>query len=205
MRIELQQVGKRYRRDWILRQISFDFVPGGRYAITGPNGAGKSTLLRVLSGHLSPSRGKVNFWDGSKAVRVEEVYKHLSYAAPYIELVEEFSLTEAIDFHRRFKPFQQNMTTDDAIGILDFGRARHAQIRDFSSGMKQRLKLALALLSQTPILLLDEPTTNLDAQGAEWYLGLVNQFAAQRLLVVASNVPDDYRFCDQQLHILDYK
>jgi ABC-type multidrug transport system ATPase subunit len=205
MKIELTKVGKRYGREWIIRQIDFTFQPGGRYAITGPNGVGKSTLLRMLSGHLTPSRGQIAFSLNQQPLRVDEVYRQLSYAAPYIELIEEFTLPEAVRFHQRFKPFLDGMDAAVLLDVLALPKARHTLIRDFSSGMKQRLKLALALLSDTALVLLDEPTTNLDAQGAEWYLGLVEQYTRHRVLIVASNVPSDYQFCNQHLSILDYK
>lgn len=205
MKIELTKVGKRYGREWIIRQIDFTFQPGGHYAITGPNGVGKSTLLRMLSGHLTPSRGQIAFSLNQQPLRVDEVYRQLSYAAPYIELIEEFTLPEAVRFHQRFKPFLDGMDAAVLLDVLALPKARHTLIRDFSSGMKQRLKLALALLSDTALVLLDEPTTNLDAQGAEWYLGLVEQYTRHRVLIVASNVPSDYQFCNQHLSILDYK
>ena len=78
-------------------------------------------------------------------------------------------------------------------------------IKYFSSGMKQRLKLALAFCSDTPMLMLDEPTSNLDKQGVEWYLGLVQQFAAGRLTIICSNQEHEYSFCTQHLDISDYK
>ncbi len=205
LRVELEQIAKRYRHEWVFEQVTLQLESGGRYAITGPNGSGKSTLMRILSGHLSPSRGAIRFFRGDRPLDGNEVYRELSYAAPYIELIEEFTLEEAIDFHRRFKPLREGLDTPALIGLLGFQRARAKQVRYFSSGMKQRLKLALAICSQTPLLLLDEPSTNLDEQGIAWYLDLVDRYAEGRLIVVASNVAVDYRFCDQTIDVLQYK
>lgn len=205
MRIELDKVGKRYRMEWILRGLSIHFEAGKRYAITGPNGSGKSTLLKILSGHLTPSRGKARFFLGQQAVDTASVYRHLSYAAPYIELIEELSLWEALQFHLRFKPLYNGMNAKDVLELLHFKKARNKSIRDFSSGMKQRLKLALAICSDTPLLLLDEPTTNLDKEGVAWYRQLIEDYSPGRLLIVASNVDVDFDFCEEKVDVLEYK
>ncbi len=205
MKISFQQVSKRYRYDWIFKGVDYRFEEGRSYAITGPNGSGKSTLLKIICGHLTPSKGKVEFLKNEKKVAPEEVYSEVSYAAPYIELIEEFTLLEALDFHQKFKPFRQGLGTPEALDLLAFSKAANKEIRHFSSGMKQRLKLLLALCSDTPVLLLDEPTTNLDRQGMDWYRQLVDRFAAGRLTVVASNVDIDFDFCEERLDILQYK
>lgn len=205
MKVELNQVGKRFRRDWVLRGVDLVIEPGSRIAITGPNGSGKSTLLKMICGHLTPSKGKVSFSVDGKKIELDQVYLQLAYAAPYIELIEEFTLQEALDFHRKFKPFQENLSTKDLIALLGFERSRTNEVRNFSSGMKQRLKLALAICSQAPFLLLDEPTTNLDAQGAAWYADLIDRFGGQRSIVVASNVEADYAFCTGKVDIREYK
>lgn len=205
VRIELEGVAKRYRLEWILRHIDLTLQPGRRYALTGPNGSGKSTLMKMLSGHLTPSRGHIRFFEDERPVDRDGIYQLLSYAAPYIELIEEFSLQESIDFHRRFKPLQPSLDTDALISLLGFKRARYKPVRAFSSGMKQRLKLALALCSATPLLLLDEPTTNLDTQGVQWYLDLIEQYGGNRTIVVASNVAVDYGFCEEKISVMEFK
>lgn len=205
MKIEATDVGKRYGREWILRGLTYQFETGRRYAVTGPNGAGKSTLLRLLSGYLTPSRGRLSFQEESKKIPVSEVYRSLAFAAPYIQLIEEFTLTEAVRFHARFKPFYEGLNPEEVIAVAALERARHQYIRDFSSGMKQRLKLALAGCSHTPLLLLDEPTTNLDTAGVDWYHRLLDRFAADRLVIIASNAAQDFHHCTERLDILQYK
>ncbi len=205
--IELDDVSKRYRQEWILRQVDLHLRPGGRYAITGPNGTGKSTLLRILSGHLSPSRGSRRYVFQQSPLPEGEVYRHLSYAAPYVDLIEEFTLREAIDFQLTFKPLRPPLRREDLFQRLGFDRAIDKQVRYFSSGMKQRLKLLLALAADTALVLLDEPTTNLDRQGIAWYHQLVRELVLphQRLIVVASNVADDFSFCTEQIDVTAFK
>jgi len=203
--ISLDNIGRRFNRDWIFRDVSYTFTLGESYAILGPNGSGKSTLLQVLNGSLSPSAGTINYTFENKVVSAEEIFKHLSLAAPYLELIEEFTLAEMIDFHFKFKACKAGLDKIAIIDLLGMDSSKNKPIRYFSSGMKQRLKLALAFCSDTPILMLDEPTSNLDAQGVEWYLGLVQQFALNRLTIVCSNQEHEYGFCRHRLNISDFK
>lgn len=205
MEVRLENLGKRYRHEWIFRGISQTLSQPHSVAITGPNGSGKSTLMRILAGHLSPSNGKITFSRQDQALDPDKVYQQVSFASPYMELIEEFRLEEAIRFHQQFKPFLNEMDLDKFLEILGLPVARGREIRYFSSGMKQRLKLLLAILSDTPLLLLDEPTTNLDRQGMQWYHKLIQQYGNNRLIIVASNIPEDFRFCTQEINIQDYK
>jgi ABC-type multidrug transport system ATPase subunit len=203
--ITLSQIGRRFNRDWIFRGIDYTFTGGETYAILGSNGSGKSTLLSVLNGSLGPSTGTISYFYGDKPVEVEQIFQHLSLAAPYLELIEEFSLSEMIDFHFKFKALKPGMDKAALIELLNLPGSANKLIRYFSSGMKQRLKLALAFCSDTSILMLDEPTSNLDSQGVEWYLSLVQQFAKDRLTIICSNQEHEYSFCRQRLNIADYK
>jgi len=205
MKITLQNLGRRFNRDWIFRDINYEFLPGSSYAVLGPNGSGKSTLLSVLNGSLGPSIGTISYTLADKPVEAEQVFNHLSLAAPYLELIEEFSLTEMIDFHFKFKTRKAGMDNAAMVELLAMQTSKNKLIRYFSSGMKQRLKLALAFCSDTAMLMLDEPTSNLDAQGVKWYLNLVEQFAAGRLTIICSNQEHEYSFCREQLNISDYK
>jgi len=205
MEIELREIAKRYRFEWIFKNINYHFQSQHRYAILGNNGTGKSTFLKILSGHLTPSKGKISFTQDGNILDIEQVYQEVAYAAPYIDLIEEFTLKEAIDFHQKFKPFQGGLDTEKMIEILGFQKSIDKEVKFFSSGMKQRLKLALTIGSKTEILLLDEPTTNLDQQGMEWYQQLLDKYANNRLLIIASNVEADYQRCDHFLNIMDFK
>jgi ABC-type multidrug transport system ATPase subunit len=205
MIITLQNIGRRFNRDWIFKGVDYTFTSGESYAILGPNGSGKSTLLQVLNGSLSPSAGKIEFVNDDKPVEIETVFTHLSLAAPYLELIEEFTMSEMIDFHFKFKSFKPGMDKAQLIDLLNLPKSANKLIKYFSSGMKQRLKLALAFCADTPLLMLDEPTSNLDTQGVDWYLNLVQQFAAGRLTIVCSNQEHEYGFCNHRLSIVDYK
>lgn len=205
IKISLEHVGRRFNREWIFRDINYEFESGSSYAILGANGAGKSTLLQVISGSLSSSEGTISYLNEENKLDPDNIFEHLSLAAPYLELIEEFSLTEHIDFHFRFKKYRAGMDRDGLIGLLGLKNAEFKAIKYFSSGMKQRVKLALAFCSDTGILLLDEPASNLDQQGLEWYLSLVGQFSSERLLIICSNQEQEYSFCRHQINVADYK
>jgi ABC-type multidrug transport system ATPase subunit len=205
MNITLQNIGRRFNLDWIFKGIDYTFNSGQAYAILGPNGSGKSTLLQVLNASLTPSVGTINFNFQDKPVEIDQVFTHLSLAAPYLELIEEFTLNEMVDFHFKFKQYKPGINKKELIGLLNLAKSENKLIRYFSSGMKQRLKLILAFCADTPMLMLDEPTSNLDNQGVDWYLNLVQQFAQDRLTIVCSNQEHEYGFCTHQLSISDYK
>lgn len=205
MTISLSEAGKRYNREWIFRRINYTFHSGNAYAITGANGSGKSTLLQVIAGALMPNEGKIEFNKDGNAVAPENMFRHVSLCAPYLDLVEEMTLLEFLDFHQQFKPLLPGMSSKDVIAILGLGAATDKQIRFFSSGMKQRVKLAQCLLSQSGIVLLDEPCTNLDEAGIQLYHQLVRDHAQERIVVVSSNDEVEYRFADKFLKLADFK
>jgi ABC-type multidrug transport system ATPase subunit len=205
MQISLSEAGKRFNRDWIFRKISYDFSSGNSYAITGPNGSGKSTLLQVNAGAMVTSEGQVSYKISGKKMDGEQVYKLLSIAAPYQELIEEMTLTEFLSFHGKFKPLLAGFTVARAIGEVNLSSAAKRQIRYFSSGMKQRAKLAQAFFSDVPCLLLDEPCTNLDVEGIALYHRLVEQYTRDRLVIVSSNDVQEYGFCTEEIRMEGYK
>lgn len=205
MRVVAEALSKRYRREWILKDMHFEMKPGELWAVVGPNGAGKSTLLHLLSGHLSPSKGALRFYQQEKQIDPGALYERVGMAAPYLELIEEFMLEEAIAFHARFKRLLPGLTVTDLPEIIQLPRSRRKEVRQFSSGMKQRLKLALAICFDTPLLLLDEPGTNLDREGIQWYHNLLETYQSDRLVVIASNQEEDLARCNKHLNIMDYK
>lgn len=187
MRVTLQQVSKSFGRETVIKDMDRVFESGSRTAILGPNGSGKSTLLQLIGGFSIPTKGTVTHELDGKVIEQEHVYRHISIAAPYMSLYEELSLREAIASHRRFKPLRGNLSLEEVARIALLEKHLDKPVRDFSSGMKQRLKLALAVLSDTALLLLDEPTSNLDSNGSGWFRELLEKNIGGRTLMVASN------------------
>ena len=205
MKVSLTDAGKRFNRDWIFRHFTYTFEKGNSYAIIGPNGSGKSTLLQVLSGSMQLSEGGGQWVVGDGPLANEEVYKLVSICAPYLEVVEEMSLKEFLEFHHHFKPFLPSFSIENIISIIGLQEAINKQIRFYSSGMKQRVKLAQAIFSDTPFLLLDEPCTNLDSTGIELHHRLIDQYCTSRLVIVSSNDEIEYSFCKAKINITDHK
>lgn len=207
MQISLTNIGKRYNYEWIFRNVNYEFSSADKYVILGGNGSGKSTLLQVIAGNLTSSEGEINYTvDPQTPIAVENIFQHLSYASPYLELFEEFTLTESIEFQAKFKPFYTGLDTKAIIALTQLEKAKDKQLKNYSSGMKQRVKLAMAILANTPLLLLDEPTSNLDKKAIDWYQDLIVKYTGNRLVIVCSNqIEHEYFFCKKQLHIEDYK
>ena len=205
MHIQLTNAGKRFNRDWIFRHFNYQFNAGHSYAITGSNGSGKSTLLQVIAGSMDASEGKVEFGSGSNTYLPEDVYKQVSIVAPYLEVIEEMTAAEFLHFHASFKPLLPAVSVEEVINMIGLQAAAGKQIRFFSSGMRQRIKLAQAIFADVPVLLLDEPCTNFDAAGYALYKQLIQNYCSHKLMIVSSNDIHEYDFCSEQISIADYK
>jgi ABC-type multidrug transport system ATPase subunit len=205
MKISLSKLGKRFNREWVFRNLDFHFDEGKRYAITGPNGSGKSTLLQIISGSSIFNEGNIRYFDNGKAFNPEKFFQKISLAAPYLDLVEEMTLTEFYSFHQKMKGWLPGLNMQEITRLSSLEKAAHKQIRYFSSGMKQRVKLAQAIFSNTPIVLLDEPLTNLDEEGVALYHHLIENYCQNRLLIISSNDKKEYSFCDEIIDIRKYK
>ncbi len=205
MEIKLSGVGKRYNREWIFRNVDFTFISGNKYAVTGSNGSGKSTLLQVIAGSMMNNEGVIEYFnlESKKNIPSDEFYNNIAVVAPYLELIEEMTAIEMIQFHRTFKQFLNS--DEEILKTISLYEARNKQIRYYSSGMKQRLKLGLSFFCNTKILLLDEPCTNLDVSGIELYLSLIQHHTNHKLVIVCSNDKTEYDFCKEVIAIDKYK
>jgi ABC-type multidrug transport system ATPase subunit len=206
MEIRLSDIAKHFGREVVFEGVSLTLASGSRTAILGPNGSGKSTVLQVIGGILMPTSGTITHWQGGNAIDPEELYRHISIAAPYLGLYEDLPLQQAIEFHARFKPLRSGIAVQELAHIAYLDHALEKPIAQFSSGMKQRLKLALAILSDTSLLLLDEPASNLDAEAVAWYRSLLDRHMEGRTLLVASNrQAAEHDLCTAQLEVADWK
>lgn len=205
MKIHLESLGKRYQRHWVFRGITHEFAKGSRTAILGQNGSGKSTLVRIIAGMQPPSTGKVAWFDKETATEQQDIFRQVAFCAPGMELPEELTLEEALQFHFSFKRPLQGITIGAIIETIGLKAAAKKPLADYSSGMKQRVKLAQAIFSEAQLLLLDEPCTNLDEAGVGQYLEWIDRYAQGRTIIVASNDPREYRFCEEELLMRDFQ
>lgn len=204
MQIRLKQVGKRFNRQWIFRGLNYTFESGSSYAITGPNGSGKSTLLQVIAGALTHSEGKIEWYEQDVLLSPEHHFAKMAMAAPYLELIEELTLEEMLFYHFSFKPLIDGFTLQQVVDYLGLSAAKSRPIRYYSSGMKQRVKLALVFFSNVSVLVLDEPTSNLDEKGISLYLKMVAELSRKRLVLIGSNDIKEYAFCTRQISISEF-
>ncbi|MDI1322846.1 MAG: ATP-binding cassette domain-containing protein [Algoriphagus sp.] len=205
LEVQLDGASKRFQFEWIFKNLSLALSQGNSLAITGSNGSGKSTLLKCVSGSIPLTSGKIHFRKNLKLISESEWFSNLSFAAPYMELPEEFMLEELLTFHFKFKSPLNQISIEEMMDIMYLTPHKSKPINHFSSGMKQRLKLGLAFFSDVPLVLLDEPTSNLDKKGIDWYLELIAKFSANRILIICSNDPREYDFCEQKIVLEDYK
>jgi ABC-type multidrug transport system ATPase subunit len=200
--IQLTNAGKKYGPHWIFRRLSVEITNGKKYVVLGPNGSGKSTLLKIVSGGATLSEGNIDYTHDAKRIKPEDVFRHVSVAAPWLDIPEEYSLEEIIIFHTQFKRFIKDIPVKEAIKIIGLEYTREKHYKAFSSGMKQRVKLGLAILSDTPLLLLDEPVTALDNKAIEWYKEMISKYAQDRTVLVFSNSrEEEYSFCTERIEI----
>ena len=205
LKIQVQKAAKRFHYEWIFKNLDLELSSGDSLAITGGNGSGKSTLLKCLSGAAPLTQGSIAYQSEGGILAEEGWFRSLAIAAPYMELPEEFTLLEAIGFHFQFKKPFGHSSAQELVSLLELEKHQHKALVQFSSGMKQRVKLGLAIFSEVPLLLLDEPTSNLDKQGIAWYLDAIERRIQNRIVVVCSNEPREYAFCKKKISLEDYK
>lgn len=203
--IRLSGIGKRFNTEWIFKNLDYEFEAAGKYAITGPNGSGKSTLLQLTGGYIVPNAGSIEYIFNGQPVPAEKSQGAIAIAAPYLEVVEEMTLQEFFHFHFNMKPAIAQITHEEIAAAVSLSNAFHKQIRYYSSGMKQRVKLAQAIFSDVPLILLDEPLTNLDAEGVSMYHSLAEKYLQERTVIVSSNDEKEFSFCNQRIDITEFK
>ena len=206
LHIRIEGIGKKFGSEWIFKNLNLNLASGDKLVILGGNGSGKSTLLQIISGYVLPNAGKVIYKTGEKTEENENYKDLLSIATPYLELVEDYTLTELISHCAVYKRFQNNLNAKEIIEIAELKHAENKHIKNYSSGMKQRAKLALAVLADCPLLLLDEPASNLDKNAIDWYNKLITKYASHKTIIVCSNsVKEEFSFCNKELNVADYK
>jgi ABC-type multidrug transport system ATPase subunit len=197
--INLSEISKRYDLQWIFRNLSYEFHLGQTYAIRGYNGSGKSTLLRILSSMESPNKGQRTYALNRNILEEEKVSKYLSFTAPYMKVPDYLSLQELIHFHGEFK--KMNIGATELLMDLGMERNLNKPFDKFSSGQQQKIKLALAICNSDPLLLLDEPGTNLDDSNYAWFRSKLESVKHAKLICIATNESRDLDICDQHLRL----
>ena len=202
MKIELKEVSKRYTQYWVLKKINFSFASGEIYGIKGQNGSGKSTLMQILAGQLSSTLGEVLYFDDSEQLLDRSaISSRFSFSAPYIFPIQNLSLLETISFHCLFRKFREGVNAKAFVDLLDYPFQTDQYVKYYSSGMMQRLSLALTILTEANVILLDEPGSYLDEKGVKWYHELLNKYRGDSTVIISSNDPEDLAECSEFLEL----
>ena len=198
--IVLEGLQKKFGKQHILQDVSYTFQTGSKTVILGSNGSGKSTLIKILSGSLEATEGSpVYTFEGSN-VTAKSAGLHVGIAAPYVALNPMFSLKETLAFHEQFCPFPEGFKLTDWLYKAGLAAHEDKRLSTFSSGMLKRVRLLLAVANDRPLLLLDEPLSNLDAEGVQFYTELITSFALSKTIIVGSNYQkDEYSYCTDEL------
>lgn len=198
MNITLDNIGKRYAsKHWVFKDLNDSFLAGDRVAITGGNGSGKSTLLQTIGGIINPSKGQVIYGKKDNTIDKESAFQRINFTAPYLDVIDEFSVQELLEFHFKFRKLRTLKNSAELLEILYLKGHESKLVKNLSSGMRQRLKLGLVIHSASDVILLDEPTTNLDEKGIEWYHNQISTVPTEVTIIIASNQKQEYSFCDK--------
>lgn len=198
--IHLRDISKKYHRHLLYKNLSLNILPQDKLVVLGNNGSGKSTLLKIMIGLVSPTSGEVVYQLQGQTVDKTRWHQYISVAAPYMSMMETLTLDELVRHVYTFRPFQ--MEPEAFLEALQLNAHRHKPIKQFSSGMKQKTRLLLAIADAAPVLFLDEPATNLDARTVQWYADMVQKWAFQKTMIVFSNEhTDEYFFCNKQIRL----
>lgn len=203
MRIVLENIEKKFNKDILFTSVNLIFELNNKYALIGANGSGKSTLLQIISSYLSPNKGSISYVIKNKKIEADQLFQYISIAAPYLELIEEMTLIEFLEYHFSFK--KNKIGIHEMISLVNLDEAKNKPIEKFSSGMKQRVKLLQAFMSDTPILLLDEPCSNLDQDGINLYHQLMEKYTDNIIVIVASNEQQEIAQCNTHIRIASLK
>lgn len=196
-RLEIVELGKRFGRRPIFDNISVEVAQGEVLVVTGPNGSGKSTFLAVVAGLLRPTKGRVRFIEEEREVPLDERRRSLGLVAPDLVLYPELSALENLELLARLRgasPTRAELTS--ILRRVGLGGREEDHVGEYSSGMRQRVKYAFALMSQPSLMLLDEPTANLDAAGAAVVAEVIAEQRARGVLVLATNEPAETHHAD---------
>ncbi len=204
LQIQLKSCGKNYQKHWLFRDLTseLNIVEGGSLAILGKNGSGKSTFTLLLTGQVSPTEGTVEWIRDGVKLNSTKWHNLYSLSSPSLELPEELTLIEWFQFQSKIKPFYDYVTLEYILELCNFtSKTANKAIGNYSSGMKQRVKLCLSILTSAPLAIIDEPFSNLDSEGIDLYFKLIEQFQQKKYFIIASNRSDEYSFVKSQIQI----
>ena len=198
--LEVSNLRKDFDRRPVFKNLNFTLTNSDSLAITGKNGSGKSTLIKVLANTYSQTSGIVSFSIDGKQVERQHFYKYIGFVSPYLNLYDEFTGYENLHFVTNLRGLNKELI-DDVLKRVGLFERRHDLVKIYSSGMKQRLKLAFSIIHNPLILMLDEPTSNLDAEGIAAVNSIAEEYKHERILIIATNDEHERSLCKSDINL----
>ncbi len=204
--VEATGLNKSFGRRLIFNDLEFKFNKAGVYGVSGPNGSGKSTLVKIIAGIIAPSKGKIIHNLDNKLIAEEQLHNYIGFVSPYLVLYEEFSTYENLNLFAEIRGIKFNKERVDYLlnKFLLFNR-KEDLLKTYSSGMKQRVKFIFALMHSPLLIILDEPTSNLDDEGKNSVYELVKEEGEKNIVLIASNEKSDIELCGDIVYLEKYK
>jgi heme exporter protein A len=204
--LKADSIRKNFGRRLIFDNLSFGYSVAGIYGISGPNGSGKSTLVKIIAGITAQSSGNLIHKINNKEIIAEKLHNYIGFVSPYLILYDEFNAVENLKFISEIRGIKYNSPgADELLEMFKIYTRRNDPVKAYSSGMKQRLKFVFALLHSPPLLILDEPTSNLDSSGKDIVYNLIAKESESKIILVASNEENDLKSCSSIIDLENYK
>ena len=204
--LEAIELNKTFGRRLIFKNLNFKIQNEGILGISGANGSGKSTLVKIIAGINSPTEGKIIHQENGKEIIAEKLHNYIGFVSPYLVLYEEFTAWENLNYFAQIRRVEFNKEKIENLlsEFLIYNR-KDDLVKTYSSGMKQRLKFIFALMHSPKLLILDEPTSNLDEEGKQSVYNIIENEGKTNIVIIASNEKSDLQFCSQILKLEDFK
>ncbi len=204
--VKAESLSKTFGRRLIFSGLDFEFDKNGIYGISGPNGSGKSTLVKIIAGLISPTKGKVHHIFNGKNIPMEKMHNHIGFVSPYLVLYEEFTAWENLDLFAKIRNVQFDRQKIEYL-LKEFLLLERKDdlVKTYSSGMKQRMKFIFAMMHSPRLLILDEPTSNLDDEGKTSVYRIIREQGGNCIVLIASNERSDLELCSEKIVIQNYK
>lgn len=204
--LKLDSLTKIFGRRLVFDKLTYEFSAGKVYGISGPNGSGKSTLAKIIAGIITPTSGRVLHNLDERVLKTEELHNHIGFVSPYLLLYDEFTASENLLHFSKIRGIEfDTKKGDELLNRFDIYNRRNDYVKTYSSGMKQRLKFVFAFLHKPELIILDEPTSNLDNKGKDAVYSIVNDESAGRIIIIASNEDADLSRCNEVIYLENYK
>jgi heme exporter protein A len=206
IQLRIRELKKTFNNRLVFNKLSFELNSGDRFVITGKNGSGKSTLIKILAGVLTETSGKLEYFVNDKKVDRENYYQVVGLVSPYLVLYDEFTAFENLSLFSKIRGMKiSDEVINEILKRVGLFERRNDLVRTYSSGMKQRMKYASAILHDPLVLLLDEPTSNLDQDGKNFVDELIFNFRKDGIVIVATNETQDFKYGDKIINLDDFK